>query len=349
MRLTTGIPNTDLNAIPAAIQRAEARGYDVVTTQENRHDPFLPLAVAAVNSESITLATSISIAFARSPMVFANLAWDLQVASKGRFVLGLGSQVKGHNERRFSVPWSAPAPRMRECVLALHAIWHSWKTGERLSFEGEHYRFTLMTPNFTPEAMAYPVPAVTIAAVGPAMMRVAAETCDGVRLHTFCTRRYLENVAIPRLEGTLSHHGKARDSFEISGGGFVATGATDEAVARAFEWVRTRIGFYGSTRAYWPVFAEHGLEDLGEKLNHMSKTNQWEAMAAEVSDDVVHEFAAVGRHDQLRAAIAEQFGGLVDVIGAGTPVDEPGGLPADLIQDIQSIATPFRGFNLPKS
>ncbi len=344
MRLTTGIPNDDLQKVPDAIRAAEASGYDLVTTQENRHDPFLPLAVAAVASERITLATSISIAFARSPMVFANLGWDLQKASRGRFVLGLGSQVKGHNERRFSVPWSAPAPRLKECVQAIRAIWACWREGEKLDFQGEHYRFSLMTPNFTPEAMDEAPPPITIAAVGPAMMRVAGEVCDGARLHGFCTRKYLEEVAVPRLEGAMAGADRDRSRFEISGGGFVATGATDEAVARAFEWVRMRVGFYGSTRAYWPVFEVHGLEELGKKLNHLSKTGQWEQMTKEVDDDVVHLFAAVGRHDELKTAMEARFGGLVDTVSAGTPVDDPGGLPADLIQEIQSIQTPFKGF-----
>jgi probable F420-dependent oxidoreductase len=344
MRLVTGVPNDDLNKVAASVQRSETSGYDIVTTQENRHDPFLPLAVAAVSTERIQLATSISIAFARSPMVFANLGWDLQKASGGRFVLGLGSQVKGHNERRFSVPWSAPAPRIRECVQAIRAIWDCWGKGQTLDYQGEHYRFSLMTPNFTPEPLDGAPPAITIAAVGPAMMRVAGEVCDGARLHGFCTRQYLENFAIPRLTKAMAGAGRSRESFEISGGGFVATGATDEAVARAFEWVRVRVGFYGSTRAYWPVFAEHGLEDLGEKLNHMSKTGQWDAMAGEVNDDVVHLFAAVGRHDELKGAVESRFGGLVDTVGTGTLVDEPGGLPPELIADLQAIETPFRGF-----
>jgi alkanesulfonate monooxygenase SsuD/methylene tetrahydromethanopterin reductase-like flavin-dependent oxidoreductase (luciferase family) len=176
------------------------------------------------------------------------------------------------------------------------------------------------------------------------MMKVAGEICDGARLHGFCTRRYLENVAVPRLEQAIAASGRSRESFEISGGGFVATGATDEAVAKAFEWVRVRVGFYGSTRAYWPVFQQHGLEDLGEKLNHMSKNNQCDSMAAEVSDDVVHLFAAVGRHDELTRAVEVRYGGIVDAIGTGTPVDEPGGLPVDLIQEIQAVPTRFKGF-----
>ncbi len=344
MRLVTGVPNDDLTKVPDAIRATEAAGYDVVTTQENRHDPFLPLAVAAVASERVTLATSISIAFARSPMVFANLGWDLQKASRGRFVLGLGSQVKGHNERRFSVPWSAPAPRLRECVQAIRAIWTCWGEGQPLDFQGEHYRFSLMTPNFTPEPMDQPPPPITIAAVGPAMMRVAGMFCEGARLHGFCTRKYLEDVAVPRLEAAMTSAGRDRSRFEISGGGFVATGATDEAVAKAFEWVRMRVGFYGSTRAYWPVLEVHGLEDLGEKLNHLSKAGQWAQMTEAVSDDVVHLFAAVGRHDELVPAMTARFGGLVDTVSAGTPVDDPAGLPPDLIREIQGIRTPFVGF-----
>lgn len=344
MQITAGIPLDDLNKIPKAIAAVEAAGYDGITTQENRQDPFLPLAVAAVNSNRIQLATGIAISFARSPMVFANLSWDLQRASRGRFVLGLGTQVKGHNERRFSVPWTPPAPRMRECVQAIRAIFQCWSSDEALNFEGEHYRFTLMPPNFKPDPLDYPPPPITIAAVGPAMMKVAGQECDGVRLHPFCTRAYLENVAMPRLSDAMASRGRARDNFEITGGGFVATGATDEAVAKAFEWIRMRVGFYGSTRAYWPVFEQHGLRGLGEKLNHMSKTNQWEQMTGEISDDVVRLFAAVGRHDELTQAVTDRFGGLVDSISVGTPVDEPGGLPPDLIQDLQKVASPFQGW-----
>ncbi|MDP6565867.1 MAG: TIGR03617 family F420-dependent LLM class oxidoreductase [Alphaproteobacteria bacterium] len=340
----TTMPQNDLNLVADAVRDIEARGYDGVTTLENRHNPFLPLAVAATSSQRLQLATGIAIAFARSPMTLANIGWDLQGASHGRFVLGIGSQVKGHNERRFSVPWSPPAPRLREYVQALRAIWRNWKTGEELAFEGEHYRFTLMTPNFTPEPIAAPAPPVTIAAVGPAMMKVAGEVCDGARLHAFCTRKYLEEVVVPRLEAALAKAGRPRQSFEISGGGFIATGADDEAVAKMLEWVRMRVGFYGSTRAYWPVFEQHGLEDLGQKLNHMSKTGQWAEMTAEVPDDVARLFAAVGRHDQIAEAIAERFGGISDAISDSASSELAGTLPPEVIQDIQRIPCPFQGF-----
>lgn len=343
MRITTGLPLDDLNKVASAAKSLEKQGYHGVATQENKQDPFLPLAIAATNTETMQLATSITIAFARSPMVFANIAWDLQRASKGRFVLGLGSQVKGHIERRFSSTWTAPAPRMRELVLALRAIFACWKDGEPLNVDGEHYRINLMPPNFVPEPLEGRTPPITIAAVGPGMLKVAAQHCDGVRLHPFTTRRYLEKVSLARIDECLSDS-MARSNFEVSGGGFVATGDDDEQVAKAFEWIRMRIGFYGSTRAYWPVFAEHGLEELGAELNFLSKNDGWTKMTTLISDDVVRLFAAVGRFDQLEAAIRDQFGGLVDTLSIGTPVDKPGGLPSGLLTDLAKIETPFARF-----
>ena len=344
MRVTTTIPQHDLRQVPDAVRAIEAKGYDGVNTLENRHDPFMPLGVAAVNSERVQLATGIAIAFARSPMAVANIGWDLQAASNGRFVLGIGSQVKGHNERRFSAPWSPPAPRLREYAQALRAIWNNWKTGAALNFEGAHYRFTLMTPNFTPEPIDCPAPPITVAAVGPAMMKVAGEEYDGARLHPFCSRKYLENIVVPRLEAAMANVGRQRENFEISGGGFVATGADDEAVAKMVEWVRMRIGFYGSTRAYWPVLEQHGLEELGHKLNHMSKTDQWDKMTAEIDDDLVHLFSAVGRHDEIAGAIEKRFGGISDSISDSASSELRGGMPPDVIQDIQRIPSNFKGF-----
>lgn len=332
MKVNTGIPAQDLNAVGAAAKTAEAGGFSGISTQENRQDPFLPLAVAAAHTETLELRTNIAIAFARSPMVAANLSWDLQRASNGKFTLGLGSQVKGHNIRRFSVPWSAPAPRMREYVQAVRAIWDCWKNGSKLDYQGEHYQFSLMTPNFTPEPLVGDVPKIQIAAVGPAMMKVAAEECDGVMLHAFCTRKYLDEVILPKLQKGLDAKDKARSDFEISGGGFIVTGKDDEAVNKMFEWVRMRVGFYGSTPSYWPVFETHGWEDLGHKLNDMSKKGQWQDMTKEISDDVVHEFCAVGRHDQIHSAIQQRFGGAVDVLAL------PADTPPELVQELRRIS-----------
>ena len=331
------LPQADLNDIPEAIKRIEADGYDGIVALENRHDPFLPLAVAAVHSERLELATGVAIAFPRSPMNAANIGWDLQQASSGRFELGLGSQVRGHNERRFSVKWSAPAARMREYVESIRAIWNTWLTGEPLNYQGEFYNFTLMTPNFTPEPLTVPLPKITMAAVGPAMLRTAGRVCDGVRRHAVCTRPYLEEKVLPQLEKGLQENSLTRDRFEISGGGFLCTGPDDESVEKMMDWVRYRIGFYGSTKAYWPVFEQHDLLDLGQELNHLSKNDGWSKMAALVSDDVVRLFAAVGRHDEIAAAVSERFGGLTDAIGASASPEIPADLPPDVIQEIQAI------------
>ena len=331
MKINTGIPAHDLHAVGPAAKAVEERGFSCISTQENRQDAFLPLAVAATATNALELRTSIAIAFARSPMVAANLSWDLQRASKGRFTLGIGSQVKGHNLRRFSVPWSAPAPRMREYIQALRAIWDCWANGSKLDYQGKHYQFSLMTPNFTPEPCEYGVPKVQIAAVGPAMMKVASEECDGVMLHAFCTGKYLKEVIMPRLTEGLQTSGRSRANYEISGGGFVVTGADDAAVSKMFEWVRMRVGFYGSTPSYWPVFKQHGWQDLGHKLNDMSKKGQWEQMTAEVSDDIVHEFCAVGRFDQITDKIRQRFVGSVDVVSL------PDDTPSDLLQELRAL------------
>ena len=343
MRLTTTLPQNDLNAVPEAIAQAESDGYDTVLTMENRHDPFLALAVAATASRRIGLGTAVAIAFPRSPMVVANVCWDLQRASGGRFVLGLGPQIRPHNERRFSTAWGPPVPRMREYVQALRAIWRCWETGERLRFEGKHYTFTLMTPNFVPEATGQPPVPVTIAAVGPHSLRLAGEVADGVRLHPFCTRRYLEDVCLPLLDQGMTRTGRQRERFEISGGGFIATGATDEEVASRAEQVRYRVAFYGSTPGYWPVLDLHGLGDLGRKLNGMSKAGAWREMAAEISDDTLRLFTVVGRHDELVGALGDRFAGLVDTVNASMSAEIRPALPPDLIQDIRRLPAAFAG------
>lgn len=321
MQVTTSITSDDLAAVPTVAAAAEAAGFDVLTAQENRHDPFVPLTLAATSTDRARLATSVAIAFPRSPMVAACVSWDLQALSGGRFVLGLGSQIKAHNERRFSTPWSAPAPRMREYVRSLRAIFHSWQTGERLEYEGDHYRFTLMTPNFTPPALTSPPPEIHISAVGPNMLGVAARECDGVMLHPFCTRRYFDDTILPILERGLAAAGRTRDDFSIMGGGFIATGPDDAAVDRATEFVRKRIGFYGSTPSYWPVFEAHDLLELGHRLNALSKAGRWDDMTEAIDDDTVDLFCARGRYDRIASAIADRFGGQVDAVGmdASTP------------------------------
>jgi probable F420-dependent oxidoreductase len=345
MRVLTTLPQADLRTTAAAARAAETAGYDGLLTMENKHDPFLAHAIAAVNTDRIELGTSVAIAFPRSPMVVANAGWDLQVASRGRFVMGIGPQIRPHNERRFSVPWSAPAPRLREYVQALRAIWTTWETGEKLDFRGKHYTFTLMPPYFMPPSFGQRMVPVTLAAVGEHSLRLAGEVADGVRLHGFCTRRYLEEQITPKLREGMARSGRIREHFEITGGGFVATGADEEATAKMFEVVRGRVAFYGSTPGYWGVLDLHGLGDMGRELNAMSKAGKWNDMAGIVPDDVVHLFAAVGTHREIAARIEERFGGLSDALNlradsSGTGDD----LPSDLLQDIKRIPTAFQGY-----
>ncbi len=347
MRVITTIDQSNLNISAQSAAEAEQRGFTGITTLENRHDPFLPLGVACTTTSTIELSTGIAIAFLRSPMSCANISWDLQKASGGRFVLGLGPQIKAHNEKRFSVPWGPPIPRMREYVDSLRAIWKCWATGERLRFEGEHYRFTLMPPNFMPEKLDVPPPPVTIAAVGPVMMRLAGEVADGVRLHPFCTRPYIEQVVLPNLEQGFARRGRKREHFEINGGGFIATGPDDETVEKAAEWVRYRIGFYASTPAYWPVLELAGFEELGPKLNTMTKEGKWNELAGQIPDELLHACCAIGRHDEIAGVVEKQFSGLTDTLGASASYEKPSDLPREVIQDIERVPRSFSNFAAP--
>ena len=345
MRVFTMLPMRHWRDAGPFAAAAEAAGFDAVMTVELGHDVFTPLALAALATERIELTPSIAVAFPRSPTVMASQAWDLQANSNGRFVLGLGSQIKGHNERRFGIPWSAPAPRLRDYVRALHAVWRCWETGGKLDYQSEHYKLTLMTPDFSPEPTGLPMVPVTIAAVGEAMLRVAGEVCDGVRLHPLCSRRYLEEVALPRIEDGMRRSGRKRANFDVFGGGFVVTGPDPKTVAAGMEWVRKRVALYGSTRTYTPILALHGLKELGAKLHMMSTQGRWNEMAAEVTNDVVRIFAACGTYDEIVGAVEARFGGLADAIEVNFPTGTPAGLQRDLLTEIRRIPHIFEGFD----
>ena len=344
MKVSIGLPSGDWSEVGPAAAKAEAIGFDAVSTVELAHEPFLRLALATQATEKVELSTAIAIAFSRSPMVVANMSWDLHANSGGRFYLGLGSQVKGHNERRFSVPWSAPAPRMQEYIESLRAIWRCWQTGEKLNYVGEHYQFTLMTPEFSPPKNDLPMPAVSLAAVGPAMLRVGGRVADGVRLHSFCTKRYMEEVCMSHIAEGLKQSGRERKDIEIYGGGFVATGEDDESVAKMLDTVRYRVAFYGSTRTYFPVWELYGLEDLGLKLHQMVADRKWDKIAGEVSDDVVRLFAAVGTFDNIAGAIEERFSG-ADALNLTFPEGTNAGVMGEIVQDLNRIDTPYAGHN----
>jgi probable F420-dependent oxidoreductase len=318
MLVDGGIGN-DLDKAPAAARAAEAAGYDAIWGAETSHDPFLPLTLAAEHTEHIQIGTSIAVAFARSPMTTANSGWDLNAYSKGRFLLGLGSQIRPHIQKRFSMPWSHPAPRMNEFISAMRAIWSSWQDGTKLDFRGEFYNHTLMTPFFNPGPNPYGAPKVFLAAVGDGMTRVAGEVADGMLVHGFSTERYLREVTLPALEGGLDASGRKRADFELSYPMFVVTGETEEDMAAASTGTRKQIAFYASTPAYRSVLEVHGWGDLQTELNAMSKQGRWDEMGTLIDDDVLDAFAVVGPPDEIPALVLERVGDLVDRVSFYTP------------------------------
>jgi len=320
MKVEGVVMSTDLAAIAQGARELEDLGYDGVLSAEITHDPFLPLVVAAEHTERVDIGTSIAVAFARNPMTLANLGHDLQTYSAGRFRMGLGSQIKPHIEKRFSMPWSHPAARMRELILAMRAIWATWTTGAPLEFRGEFYRHTLMTPMFDPGPNPYGDPVVTLAAVGGLMTEVAGEVADGLILHAFTTERYVREVTLPALERGFTKSGRTRADFEISGPLFVVTGANDEEMAASVQATKQQIAFYASTPAYRSVLELHGWGDLGDEMNRLSKQGEWVQMGALVDDDVLDTFAVVAEPEQVAARMRDRYGDLVDRILFSAPV-----------------------------
>lgn len=314
-----GTGGADFGVLTEQVATADRIGFDGLWSTEVSRDPFLPLLVAAEKSPTMQLGTAVAVAFARSPMTTAVVANDLNTFSRGRFVLGLGSQIQPHIERRFSMPWSAPAERMREYLLALQAIWSSWQTGERLDFRGEYYQHTLMTPMFSPGPNPYGPPRVIIAAVGPKMTAVAAEAADGLLVHGFTTERYLRDVTLPAIEAGLGATGRSRADFTTCYPGLVVTGADEEGYLEATAQVRRQIAFYGATPAYRGVLDLHGWGDLHTELHRLSKSGDWTAMTALIDDEVLSTFAVAGEPADVGAEIVRRFGDLVDRFTLYTP------------------------------
>jgi probable F420-dependent oxidoreductase len=314
-----GTEGADFAAVHEQIAMAERVGYDGVWSTEVSRDPFLPLLLAAERSRTLSLGTAVAIAFARNPMTVAVTANDLHTFSRGRFVLGLGSQVKAHITHRFGMPWSAPAARMREFVQALRAIWASWQDGDRLVFRGDFYRHTLMTPMFRPPPHPWGTPPVLLAAVGPLMTLTAAEVADGLIVHGLTTERYLREVTLPQVQEGLATSGRERAAFTVSYPGLVATGADEVEFEAAMHAVRKQIAFYGATPGYRAVLDLHGLGDLHTELHRLSKAGDWETMSGLVDDSVLATFAVTGEPDRVGAEIRRRFGGLVDRFTLFTP------------------------------
>ena len=321
MKVDGGI-SPNLNETVASVKEAESAGYTGAWTAETSHDPFLPLLLAAEHSSKLELGTSIAVAFARSPMTLANTAWDLQAYSQGRFILGLGSQIKPHITKRFSMPWSKPAARMREMVLAIRAIWDCWLTGSQLDFRGEFYTHTLMTPFFTPPASdlaGFGPPRIFLAGVGELMTEVAGEVCDGFICHGFTTEKYLREVTIPALERGRARAGKTLEGFEIVGPSFVVTGNNEQELSNASAGTRQQIAFYGSTPAYRPVLDLHGWGDLQDRLNSLSKSGKWAEMGSLITDEVLETFAVVGEPESIAPELHKRYGDVIQRISFYAP------------------------------
>jgi probable F420-dependent oxidoreductase len=348
MKVGTGIGGP-LSGVPSRAKRAEAAGYDYLSCGELAHDSMLTMCLAAAATERSELMTSVTICFPRAPMILAMEAWDIQALSRGRFILGLGSQVKGHNERRFSTPWSAPAPRMKEYIETLRAIWTTFADpSQRPDYMGQHYQYRLMTPNFNPGPIDAQRPKVFMAVVGPAMARVAGALADGVIPHGFTTDKYLRHVLLPNVAIGLARAGRSWDDIEICGGGMTVFGEDEADIERQLDRLRQPISFYGSTRSYHDVFAIHGWQDLGEQLHALSLRGEWQKMREIIPEHVLRGFAQTATYEKLPHFIAEQR-----EYATRMTLPLPGETPAQrersrgLLQEIQALQTPRVPRGLP--
>jgi probable F420-dependent oxidoreductase len=318
-----GAVSSQLANVVSAASTLQRRGYDGCWTAEVAHDPFLPLTLAAEHTDTLELGTSIAVAFARNPMTIANIGWDLQDFSRGRLIVGLGSQIKPHIEKRFSMPWSQPVRRMREFVLAMREIWTCWRDGTRLRFEGDFYTHKLMTPMFTPEPHDYGFPKVFLAAVGEAMTEMAGEVADGILAHAFTTKRYFAEVTTPALQRGMARTDRQRSDFQVSCPIFVVTAVEEGDLAAAAVGTRKQIAFYGSTPAYRKVLELHGWGDLHTELHRLSLAGQWDAMGTLIDDEILEAFAVVAPIDKLAAKVRDRCDGLIDRVLIGFPSSVP--------------------------
>ncbi len=324
MKMETTIMAPSIQALAEQARRLEEIGYDSVITPEAGHDPFLPLMIIAEHTQRLRFGTGVAIAFPRSPFVTAQAAWDLQRYSGGRFMLGLGTQVKGHNERRYSTPWpSPPGPRFRDYILCLKAIFKTFQTGARPDYQGKHYQFTLISPFFNPGANQDGHLPIYISAVNRYNCRLVGELCDGIRMHGFNTLKYTKEVILPAIKEGAEKAGRKFSDVDIVGGSFIITGKNEEEVEKAKAPVRQQLSFYASTRVYHPVLEVHGWQETGQQLFRLSMEGKWPEMASAITDEMLDEFAIVGTYDQLLPKIKERFVGLVTTMDFGFGVRSP--------------------------
>ena len=340
MKIETALVAPSIQAYAEQARRIEDAGYDSVITPEAGHDPFLPLMVVAEHTQRLKFGTGVAIAFPRSPFVTAQIAWDLQRFSGGRFILGLGTQVKGHNERRYSTPWpSPPGPRLREYILCLKAIFKTFQTNTPPAYKGQHYEFSLISPFFNPGANQNGHVPIYISAVNKYNCRLVGELCDGIRMHGFNTMKYTNEVIIPAIEEGAKKAGRKLEDIDLVGGSFVIAGKTEEEVEKAKAPVRQQLAFYASTRVYHPVLEVHGWQDAGQQLFRLSMEGKWPEMGALITDEMLEEFAVIGTYDQLVSKLKARYSGVVTTLdfGFGVRSPEQAEILADLVRDLKKV------------
>ena len=320
MKIDTSIMASDLRDVTRLAAHAEQLGFDGIWTAEAGHDPYLPVAVAATATERVVLGTNIAVSFPRTPLVHAQIAWDLQVATRGRFVLGLGTQVKGHNERRYSVPWDQPGPRLREMIQLIRHIWDVWQNGTRPKFTGKFYQLSLMTPFFSPAPMQWSNIPIYIAGVNPYMCRLAGEQADGFHVHPFHSVKYLNETVLPNIETGLSKAGRSRKDITLATTGFVIGGDNRDDIERAKGAVRQQLAFYASTRTYQTVLDHHGWGETSQALNERAAKGDWTGMAELITDEMLEVYAVQGTWDEVPGLLRKKYTGLIDRLAFYVPV-----------------------------
>ena len=328
--------NSDIDTTAVESQRLEGEGFATAWVGESKHDAFLRCHTVASATTTLRTGTAVAIAFGRSPLTVAHSAYDLARTSRGRFTLGLGSQVKAHIERRFSMPWSSPASRMREFVVAVRAIWTSWETESTLDFDGEFYKHTLMPPFFRPPLHAYGAPPVYLAAVGPRMTEGAGEVADGMFFHPFTTVRYLREVTLPALSRGARRAGRSREDIALVGPVLTATGRNEDELAFAIDGVKRQIAFYASTPTYLPVLELHAWAEIGTRLSQMAKQGRWAEMGTLIDDDMLTEFAVVGSPAQVANELRQRFGPLARSVSFSAPYEHDRAIWNDVRQALNA-------------
>jgi probable F420-dependent oxidoreductase len=339
--IRAGEVRLDVTTVGEQARVAEELGYDGIALTETKDDPFVTLGLAAATTSRIGVVSAVAIAFPRSPTITAMSAWTLARLSGGRFTLGLGTQVKGHIERRYGVPWSAPGPWIREYVQAVRAVWRTWQEGVPLEHHGEHYDLTLMNPLFDPGPIDHPDIPVQLAAVGAGMARIAGEVADGVRPHPICTRAYLQEVLRPAVDAGAERAGRDPARVEVVASPLIVTAPTAEELAARVSDVRARISFYASTRTYRPVFAHHGWDGVAAELSELSRARRWDEMEALVTDEMVETIAVVGTYDEIAERVWRRYAGVCSAVEFGLPVGDG---PDDLGRAATAVAALHRGF-----